>query len=121
MGAIVVPIILVIVVVVVGVLLLKRMADREGEVHADLSHPESSALRYHVPEGQDPASVVVALRRAGFVATLDDAGSGDAGVLVSREDGADPDREAIRAAIAGSTLNQEGDPGGEAHPRFDDE
>jgi hypothetical protein len=121
MGAIFVPIVLVIVVGVVAVLLVKRMSARETEVQDTLSGREVPSLRYRVPEGQDPASVLVALRNAGYVATADDSGGGNAGVLVSATDGDEPDRETVRAVIAGSSLNQEGDPGGDSHPHFDDE
>lgn len=87
---------------------VKRRDDRvKAEAESFSAAPLADTLVYRVPHGQDPAAVMASLEREGYSATL---GEGAQDVLVPCPRGADHDRERIRALIAGSTLNLEGDP-----------
>lgn len=84
----------------------------------------SGTLRYAVPVGQDPATVVAALNRHGYDAALDpEAAVGSSQVvLVGRPDGGQPDREDARRVIGEeATLNFEGDRPDAGPVRFADE
>ena len=81
-------------------------------------------LRYAVPRGQDPATVIAALNREGFDAALDpeDSAGGKQVVLVAAPDGGQPDREQVRRVIGQqATLNFEGDRPDTGPVRFADE
>ena len=70
MGAVYVLVVLVLVaLVVVGVLLSRQGRDRAAR-HEEVTTARHT-LRYDVPEGQDPAAVLVALSRGGFEAVAD--------------------------------------------------
>lgn len=60
---------------------------------------DGSAVRYRVPEGQDPVAVTSALAHEGFESQLDHAGGADRIVVVPCPHG-EEDREHVRAAIA---------------------
>lgn len=62
---------------------------------------EGPAVRYRVPEGQDPVAVTAALAHEGFQPELDNAGGTDRVVVVPCPHG-EADREHVRAAIAGA-------------------
>jgi hypothetical protein len=70
MGAVLVPVVIVVVLLVLGVVMLKRL-DRAGHQRRDEVMTAPHTLRYYVPEGQDPAAVLVALSRHGFEAVPD--------------------------------------------------
>lgn len=71
---------------------------------------EGSAVRYRVPEGQDPVAVTTALTHEGFHPALDYAGGHDRIVVVPCPHG-EEDREQVRAAIAtAGTALQDGAP-----------
>ena len=122
MGAIFGPIVLFVIVAVVVVVMVKRSVSQQTEVREALAHPDVPALRYRVPEGQDPAAVLAALHGAGYTATADDHGGGDQGVLIGGIGDEAPDREEVRRVLAGEgKLNFEGDTTYVATPHFDDE
>lgn len=58
-----------------------------------------NALQYEVPEGQDPAVLVSALRGAGYEAGSEEVG-GRRLVTAATPDGTSPDREDVRGVIA---------------------
>lgn len=64
---IVVPVLVVL--VVIGVMLKRFGAKTEHHREEVMAAPHT--LRYHVPQGQDPAAVLVALSRAGFEAVTE--------------------------------------------------
>ena len=82
--------------------------------------PHADALYYRVPEGQDPVTVVTALRLAGFEVEQDAASTYGGQVVVT---GAAARREDVRRVIAeNATLNLEDDPAaGSGDVRFVDE
>ena len=61
---------------------LRRYVLGEGATEALLRRPETHALRYTVPRGQDPAIVTTALVRAGYKSVGDFEG-GTARVLIA--------------------------------------
>lgn len=120
MGAILVPLVLFVVIAVVIVVMTRRSAGGETETHEILVDPEVPALRYEVPDGQDPAAVLAALRNSGYVASAEQQ-AGNQGLLIGLPEGERPDREQVRSVIAGANTNLEGDASPAATPRFDDE
>jgi hypothetical protein len=101
MGAFYVLIILVVVLLVAGGLAMRRMgdrhaADRERVLAAD------HTLRYYVPEGQDPAAVLVSLSRAGFEASPDPR---DVHALTIRCPLGPEQREEVRLVLERETAN----------------
>lgn len=81
------------------------------------------ALVYEVPEGQDPAAVVTALRRDGLEA-VEVMRQGRQRIVVSGPDGGEALRTRARAVIAGAARNYQGDPAEPGEPgevRFIDE
>ena len=120
MGALLVPVILVVVVLIVGALLAVRFSRRERAL-ADSIGEDVPALRYHVPEGQDVAALVAALRNQGYEAATDHA-SGGRELLVSCPGGADAaQRGRVRAVIEHAALNMERDRADAGPVRFIDE
>ncbi|WP_435742250.1 hypothetical protein [Nocardioides sp. SYSU DS0663] len=68
------------------------------EMQGDDQH---DTLRYAVPAGQDPATVLAALNKHGYDAALDPDGAvgGSQVVLVSRADGGRPDQDEVRRVV----------------------
>ncbi|WP_205471837.1 hypothetical protein [Nocardioides sp. SYSU D00038] len=119
-----IPFVLLLVVVVVAggyaLLWVAGRAARRTEAFTDEAHARPEAvLRWEVPPGQDPATVVAALSRHGFEATADTRDD-HYQVLVVCPQGRDAVREQVRTVIAGADLNLEGDPAPSA-VRFADE
>lgn len=116
MLAVLIPVIIVVVVAaaaVAGVIAVTRRQTRRAD-HVD--HGDVAALRYRVPEGQDPSAIVAALHQEGYAAV----GESQDVVVPCR---ADPDRERahVRSVIAAAGTNIEGDPSPEQEIRFADE
>jgi hypothetical protein len=101
MGAFLVPVIALVIVLVIGAIAVKRFGSREI-AHSDrLQNADRSTLRYQVPPGQDPAVVLNGLRRAGYDASADsEPGPSSPMVIIGSSRGAEPDREAVRDALA---------------------
>ena len=83
---------------------------------ADTSEPD---LRYPVPYGVDPATVINVLRREGYEAT-EAVDVQHQPVVHIRGKGTTADRETVRAALTGVPYNEGHDPAGVA-VRFSDE
>ena len=81
------------------VLVLLRSASLEHESRAQLLRLGAETLAYDVPEGQDPADVIVVLNRAGYTAIEDGAAYR---VLVHCQQGRRP-RKAHRQCPAGKS------------------
>ncbi|MGH3346777.1 MAG: hypothetical protein ACRDO4_07325 [Nocardioides sp.] len=118
MGAAIVPLIMALAVLVVGAAGLAVNGRRLAYLRDQVLDP--GAVRYGVPHGQDPASVLAGLQRAGYEAVLS---SADLHTLVAvRVDSCDPRaREGIRTVIAHAPLNLEGDRAAARDVRFLDE
>lgn len=116
MGAALVPLIIVLaalVLVAAGVVAFgRRQAQRREDVLG------SGAVRYPVPEGQDPAPILAALHEAGYQAVMAGA-TAERVVAVHVE--APESRDAVRSVIAGAPQNLEGDPPATHDVRFLDE
>jgi hypothetical protein len=127
MGAGYVLVILVVVVLVGGGLALRQLGDRRRKDHERIVEAEHT-LRYVVPEGQDPAAVLVALSRNGFEASAD---PGNVHLVTIRCPIGPEQREEVRVVLERETANtlegQERDsladppPPAAAHVRFADE
>jgi hypothetical protein len=70
MGAVYVLVILVVVALVVGSIMLSRLGKDRAARHEEVTSADHT-LRYDVPVGQDPATVLVAVSRGGFEAVPD--------------------------------------------------
>ena len=70
MGAVYALVILVVLALVAAAVMLRRVG-REREAQHEQVEQAAHTVRYDVPEGQDPAAVLVSLSRAGFEATAD--------------------------------------------------
>lgn len=101
-------VLLIIVVLALGGLGIIPWFRKEAQRTEALSRPRNDTLRYRVPHGQDPATVLAALHAAGYNAAPDlEAGLGS--VVVECANGVEEERERVRAVIAGADLNLEGD------------
>ncbi|SFB79666.1 hypothetical protein SAMN04487968_101555 [Nocardioides terrae] len=110
MSAVLVPVLVLVVLALVAMAAVRVLRRRDEAVKAEAFSPNTDTLRYHVPEGQDPAAVIAALEVEGYRATLAPAPSID-DVLIPCRAGAERERAHVRAVIAHSALNMEGDPG----------
>ena len=110
MSAVLVALLLLIIPVVVALWAITALRRRDDAVKAEAFSPETDTLRYHVPDGQDPAAVLAALEVEGYRATLAPAPATD-DVLIPCRTGAERERAHVRAVIAHAALNLEGDPG----------
>jgi hypothetical protein len=121
MSAVLVAALVILVPVVLVLAAIAALRRRDEAVKSEAFSPAVGTLRYHVPEGQDPAAVLAALETEGYAATL--APSPETGdVLIPCRSGADRERAHVRAVIAHAALNLEGDPRDADHAvRFADE
>jgi len=101
--------------------LVQRYSEQRRKVQDEVKHGEGEAVRYQVPEGQDPAAVMAALRHEGFEPVGDQEAT-EQDILVPYRGPAD--RERVRRIIASAPISLEGGP----HPtdsasevRFTDE
>lgn len=121
MSAVLVPLILVVLVLLVGAVYVVRTTRRGQEREARAKGGETESLRYTVPEGQDPAAVMAALRLEGFEPVPDSATAGR-DVLIPCPAGKERERARVRAVLAhAAPLNLEGDPADTSSVRFADE
>jgi hypothetical protein len=121
MSAVLVPLLLVVLVLVIGAVAVVRMSRRTQEREDRAKSGETDALRYRVPEGQDPVAVMTALRGDGFEPVQDTATAGR-DVLIPCPAGKDRERARVRAIIEHvAPLNLEGDPADTPPVRFADE
>lgn len=121
MGAIAIPILIIVVAVVAAGLAAKGFVQRR-RAKTDAMRAKRQVLHYNVPEGYDPAEVIIELHRAGYEA-VPDATVGQSGeLLIGGRGDASPDREEIRRILTviaqGSPI---GDPGWHSSVRFMDE
>lgn len=120
MGAALIPVVLVVVVLAIGVYAVVHLAHRAGRDRLPVDQP---TLRYAVPEGQDAAAVLVALRAEGLdAATVTDGPHQD--VVVGCPTGVERERSRIRSIIqhVRSLADDAGDDGAPAPTvRFTDE
>jgi len=110
------------VVVVFGLVpLVQRFNEQRRRVQDEVKHGDVEAVRYQVPEGQDPAVVMAALRHEGFEPVGDQEATAQ-DILVPCSSSSDRDR--VRRVIASAPTSLEGGPHPAAGPhevRFTDE
>jgi regulator of protease activity HflC (stomatin/prohibitin superfamily) len=114
--------VILILVVLAAVFVVVPWSRKETAHTSELLSEDTETLEYRVPEGQDPAAVVAALRQDGLDATsvLRD---GEQRVLIgSQGGGIERIRARARAVINHqSAMNLEDDPGPDSRVRFVDE
>jgi hypothetical protein len=110
MSAVLIPVLAIALVAAVVIMAVAALKRRDDAVKRVAFAPETDTLRYHVPNGQDPAAVLAALEMEGYAATLAPEPQAD-DVLIPCLSGADRERAHVRAVIAHAALNMEGTPG----------
>jgi hypothetical protein len=100
MGAVLVPVILLIIVIIAMAMAIKRFGRREVEHSDRLQRDDRPTLRYQVPAGQDPAAVLIGLRRAGYDASADSEPGPSSPVVIIGATRGEPDREEVRRTLA---------------------
>jgi hypothetical protein len=121
MGALLIPVLIVLVLLVLGVVWLRRWGADRQRLADELNRPDTPTLEYTVPEGQDPAAVLLALENDGYVATTDPTDT--LLVRVHCPAGLDRERARVRAVIetVGVTAIDSGVPVHDGPVRFRDE
>lgn len=112
MSAVLVAVLVVVIIVAVPLVAIRNLKRRDDAVKGEAYSPVTETLRYHVPEGQDPAAVLAALETEGYAATLSPSPATHE-VLIPVRAGADRERAHVRSVIARASLNMEGDAGGD--------
>ena len=109
------------VIVLLGVFVVVPFVRGESRRRDRLTEPGLRSLVYEVPEGQDPAAIVAALRQDGLEAT-EVMRQGRQRVVISGPEGTEDIRSRAREVIArGADLNLEGDPATPRKVTFADE
>jgi hypothetical protein len=109
----------VLVVMLVLAFALRRVTLDEGKTEERLKRPESHALTYAVPEGQDPAVLTAALAREGFTSVAELEGGVEMLLVECRHES---DRATVRSII--EHVSRTGFDGAEMHVEhvsFEDE
>jgi hypothetical protein len=110
-----------VVIVLLGVFVVVPFVRGESRRRDRLTDPGQRSLVYEVPEGQDPAAIVAALRQDGLEAT-EVMRQGRQRVVISGPEGTENIRSRAREVIArGADLNLEGDPATPRKVTFADE
>jgi hypothetical protein len=105
-GAFLIPVIALIVVIVVMAIATKRFGRRSVQQGERLQRGSKPTVRYEVPNGQDPASVLIELRNAGYDASPEsEPGPSSPILIIGASDGGAPDRELLRALLARASVN----------------
>lgn len=109
------------IIVLLAVFVVVPFVRKESRQRDRLTEPGHESLVYEVPEGQDPAAIVAALRQDGLEAT-EVMRQGRQRVVISGPEGTEDIRSRARAVIArGADLNLEGDPSPSRKVTFADE
>lgn len=97
------------------------LARERQKLSDEINAPQMPRLEYHVPEGQDPAAILTALRLEGYHATVHPTDTQR--VRVACPAGLDRERARVRAVIAnaGSSAIDAGVSVEQPPVRFDDE
>lgn len=111
MSAVLVAALVIVIAVVVVIAAVAALRRRDDAVKREAFSPAVGTLRYHVPEGQDPATVLAALESEGYAATMSPTPAMHE-VLIPCRSGAGRERAHVRAVISHAALSMEGgDPG----------
>jgi hypothetical protein len=102
MGIVVAAVVALLVVAVVAYIGFVVLGARASAAAAQEEPPPVAALRYAVPDGQDPVVVVSALRQAGYEPDTDLV-EGSTVVVVPCPSGVERERDKVRDVIAGAS------------------
>ncbi|HET9420177.1 MAG TPA: hypothetical protein VFO49_03500 [Nocardioides sp.] len=112
---------LLVVVVLLAIYVVVPWVRRQERERAEITDPRRESLVYEVPEGQDPAVIVTALRNDGLEAT-EVLRQGRQRVVIACPHGREDLRPRARAVISNEAdLNFEGDPAAKREVTFVDE
>jgi hypothetical protein len=75
-----------------------RRSAQDRVVEDTPDDPKTEALRYRVPDTQDPAVLIARLEQVGYTSTLDEV-RGDKILLIACPAGRDDDRTRVRTAL----------------------
>jgi hypothetical protein len=87
--------------IVAVALALRSMVQDHERTESRLRDPHTHTITYAIPNGIDPVVFAVALKRCGYISMVEELGATQ-GLLVEC---AAADREQVRRAIAGVTVN----------------
>jgi hypothetical protein len=105
-----IPLVIVVVIVLLVFAALISNARRRAEHGEETREADVDLLRYHVPEGRDPAPVIAALEQEGFEVLPDARRTDRHDILIPCQQGRDRHREHVRAVIENvDKVNLEGD------------
>jgi hypothetical protein len=99
MGAVLVPLIFLVIVIIAVAIAIKQFGQREVQHSDRLQYADRPTLRYAIPPGQDPATVLAGLRRAGYDASADSEPGPSSPIVIIGATGAEPDREDVRRTL----------------------
>lgn len=99
MGAIAIPVVIVLVAALAGALAAVRFTRRRRD-EADLMRLSDRTLHYIVPNGVDPADVVLELGRAGYEAVSDATVGNPGELLIGGRGDRGIDREQVRRILS---------------------
>ena len=108
------------VVIVVGGFVALGAARLQRQRTRDVHERPTDTLRFPVPEGQDAAAIVTALKREGFSSVMEMVPTGQ-DIVVSCRSTRDRDRERIRAIVGATPTSLEGGTSKGPGIRFHDE
>ncbi len=108
------------VVIVIGGLVALGAARLQRQRARDVHGTPTDTLRFPVPEGQDAAAIVTALKREGFSSVMEMVPTGQ-DIVVSCRSTRDRDRERIRAIVGATPSSLEGGTTNGPGIRFRDE
>lgn len=108
---VIVPVAIVVIVALLVVAGMARSARNRADHIEHARESDTEMLRYHVPEGHDPAPIIAALQRDGFEVLPDARRMDRNDILIPCPEGKDRHREQVRAVIGGvDAINLDGDP-----------
>ena len=88
-----------------GLYVLREQSIARERIEEELHDPHTLTLEYSVPTGQDPAHILAALERAGYIAGVDPHGVHQV-VVVRCPEGPDRARTSVRALIESAKVGE---------------
>jgi hypothetical protein len=103
-----------------AIYVLREQSIERDQIDRQLHDPDTPTLEYVVPTGQDPATILAALERAGYTASVDPHHTHQH-VLVGCPGGIAEQRTRVRGLLATATVSAPGSLTRLAEVRFVDE
>lgn len=107
-GALIVALIAAAALVWIALYVLRQQTEARAQVDKRLLDEQTPALEYDVPAGQDPAVLLAALERAGYVASTDPRPTHHV-VMVLCPDGIERERGNVRSVIESASVTSHED------------